>query len=38
MFQRLFGKWKVWQIFALVVLVAGMVVVTATIAVAGTMR
>lgn len=38
MFQRLFGKWKVWQIFALVALVAGMVVVTATIAVASTMR
>ena len=36
MFQRLFGKWKVWQIFVLVALVAGMVAVTATITVAGT--
>lgn len=38
MFQRLFGKWKVWQIFVLIVLVAGTVIVTATIAVSSTMR
>jgi len=35
MFQHLFGKWKVWQVLVLVMLVAGTVVITATIALAG---
>ena len=37
MFQYLFGKWKVWQVLVLVMLVVGTVVITATIALAGTM-
>jgi hypothetical protein len=34
MFQHLFGKWKIWQVCTLVVLVVGLMAITAAIVVA----